>query len=173
MSSFAAVIRKDLKLEARGGHSTLALLAMSMMVLVVLVFALDAARVRSADTAAGALWVAMVFSGLVGATRALGAERENNAIRGLLLSPLDPATLYAAKLVAAFIFMAVAEIGAVILMVLFLIVIFSVSKTTGRSCRLVAFCENRRRECNEGATGNLRKINETTIKEASKILLLQ
>jgi heme exporter protein B len=97
----------------------LALLAMSMMVLVVLVFALDAARVRGADTAAGALWVAMVFSGLVGATRVLGAERENNAIRGLLLSPLDPATLYAAKLVAAFIFMAVAEIGAVILMVLF------------------------------------------------------
>ena len=119
MTSFAAVIRKDLRLELRGGQSTLALLAMSMMVLVVLVFALDAARVRRADTAAGALWVAMVFSGLVGATRALGAERENNAIRGLLLSPLDPGTLYAAKLVAAFIFMAVAEIGAVILMVLF------------------------------------------------------
>jgi len=119
VSSLAAVIRKDLRLELRGGQSMLALLAMSMMVLVVLVFALDAARVRSADTAAGALWVAMVFSGLVGATRALGAERENNAIRGLLLSPLDPATLYAAKLVAAFIFMAVAEIGAVILMVLF------------------------------------------------------
>jgi heme exporter protein B len=119
VSSLAAVIRKDLRLELRGGQSTLALLAMSMMVLVVLVFALDAARVRSADTAAGALWVAMVFSGLVGATRVLGAERENNAIRGLLLSPLDPATLYAAKLAAAFIFMAVAEIGAVILMVLF------------------------------------------------------
>lgn len=125
MSAFSAVIRKDLRLELRGGQSTLALLAMSMMVLVVLVFALDAARVRSADTAAGALWVAMVFSGLVGATRALGAERENNAIRGLLLSPLDPATLYAAKLVAAFIFMAVAEIGAVILMVLFFNLEFS------------------------------------------------
>jgi heme exporter protein B len=119
------VIRKDLRLELRGGQSMLALLAMSMMVLVVLVFALDAARVRSADTAAGALWVAMVFSGLVGATRVLGAERENNAIRGLLLSPLDPATLYAAKLVAAFIFMAVAEIGAVILLVLFFNLEFS------------------------------------------------
>jgi heme exporter protein B len=107
----------------------LALLAMSMMVLVVLVFALDAARVRSADTAAGALWVAMVFSGLVGATRVLGAERENNAIRGLLLSPLDPATLYAAKLVAAFIFMAVAEVGAVILLVLFFNLEFSADLT--------------------------------------------
>jgi heme exporter protein B len=127
VSAFAAVIRKDLKLEARGGQSTIAIFAMSMMVLVVLVFALDAARVRSADSAAGALWVALVFSGLVGATRVLAAERENNAIRGLLLSPLDPATLYAAKLAAAFIFMAVAEIGAVILMVLFFNLEFNAS----------------------------------------------
>ncbi len=125
MSAFAAVIRKDLRLEARGGHSTLALLAMSMLVLVVLVFALDAARVRSVDTAAGALWVAMVFSGLVGATRALSAERENGAIRGLLLSPLDPGTLYTAKLAVAFTFMAAAEAGAVILMVLFFNLEFS------------------------------------------------
>ena len=127
MSAFAAVIRKDLRLELRGGQSIIALLAMSMLVLVVLVFALDAARVRGADSAAGALWVAMVFSGVVGATRALSAERENGAIRGLLLSPLDPATLYAAKLVVAFIFMAVAEAGAVILMVLFFNLEFNAS----------------------------------------------
>src|SRR5258708_23507051 len=116
MSAFAAVIRKALRLELRGGNSTIALLAMSILVRVVLVFALDAARMRSFDTAAGALWVAMVFSGVVGATRALSAERENGAIRGLILSPLDPATLYAAKLAVAFIFMAAAEAGAVILM---------------------------------------------------------
>ena len=119
MSGFAAVLRKDLRLELRSGESTLALLALSMLVLVVLVFALDAARVRSVDAAAGALWVAMVFAGMLGANRALLAERDNGAIRGLLLSPLDPATLYAAKLAAALIFMAVAEVGAVILMVLF------------------------------------------------------
>ena len=113
------MLRKDLRLELRSGESTLALLALSMLVLVVLVFALDAARVRSVDAAAGALWVAMVFAGMLGANRALLAERDNGAIRGLLLSPLDPGTLYAAKLAAALIFMAVAEVGAVILMVLF------------------------------------------------------
>ncbi len=105
------MLRKDLRLELRSGESTLALLALSMLVLVVLVFALDAARVRSVDVAAGALWVAMVFAGMLGANRALLAERDNGAIRGLLLSPLDPGTLYAAKLVAALIFMAVAEVG--------------------------------------------------------------
>ena len=41
------MLRKDLRLELRSGESTLALLALSMLVLVVLVFALDAARVRS------------------------------------------------------------------------------------------------------------------------------
>jgi heme exporter protein B len=61
----------------------------------------------------------MVFSGMLGAGRALLAERDNGCMRGLLLSPLDPATLYAAKLCAALIFMLVAEIGAVVLMVLF------------------------------------------------------
>src|SRR5271170_8086575 len=116
VSGFAAVLRKDLRLEMRSGESTLALLALSM---VVLVFALDAGRVRSVDVAAGALWIAMVFAGMLGANRALIAERDNGAIRGLLLSPLDPGTLYAAKLAAALIFMAVAEVGAVILMVLF------------------------------------------------------
>ncbi|MGZ6212107.1 MAG: heme exporter protein CcmB, partial [Candidatus Binataceae bacterium] len=72
-----------------------------------------------AAAAAGALWVALVFSGMLGATRAVSAENENGCIRALLMSPLDRAALYAAKLAAAFIFMAVAEAASIILMVLF------------------------------------------------------
>ncbi|MDO8432063.1 MAG: heme exporter protein CcmB [Candidatus Binatus sp.] len=125
MAGFATVLRKDLRLELRGGESTIALLALSLLVMVVLVFALDASRVRGVDTAAGALWVAMVFSGMLGAGRALLAERDNGCIRGLLLSPLEAATLYAAKLAAALIFMLVAEVGAVVLMVLFFNLEFS------------------------------------------------
>ena len=120
MTGFSVMLRKDLRLELRSGESTIALVALSLLILVVLVFALDpVGGVRDAATAAGALWVAMVFAGMLGANRALLAERDNGAIRGLLLSPLDPGTLYAAKLAAALIFMAVAEVGAVILMVLF------------------------------------------------------
>ena len=127
MSAFAAVLRKDLRLELRSGESTIALLALSLLVLVVLAFALDAARVRSIDTAAGALWVAMVFAGMLGAGRTLQAENANGAIRGLMLSPLDPAMLYLAKLAAVFIFMTVAETGAIALMVLFFNLEFSSS----------------------------------------------
>jgi heme exporter protein B len=119
MGGFAAILRKDLRLELRSGRTTVALVALSLLVLVVLVFALNPAVARGPEPAAGALWVALVFAGMLGATRALLAESENGCIRGLLLSPVDRATLYAAKLAASFIFMLVAEAAGVIMMVLF------------------------------------------------------
>ncbi len=120
VSSFTAVLRKDLLLEVRGGQSTVALGALSLLVLVVLVFAFNpGGGEQGAEAAAGSLWVALVFSGMLGATRAVSAESENGCLRALLLSPLDRAALYAAKLAAAFIFMAVAEAASIILMVLF------------------------------------------------------
>jgi heme exporter protein B len=118
VTAFAAILRKDLRLELRGGESTLTLIALSLLILVALVFALDPAG-GDAGAAAGALWVAMIFSGMLGATRALLAERDNGCLRALLLSPADRASIYCAKLTAAFIFMAVAESAAVIIMVLF------------------------------------------------------
>jgi heme exporter protein B len=120
MAGFVAILRKDLRLEARSGESTIALVALSLLILVVMVFALDpVGGVRDAATAAGALWVALIFAGMIGSTRALLAERENGCIRALILSPLDRGALFAAKLVASFIFMAIAEVAAVILVVLF------------------------------------------------------
>lgn len=119
MAAFGVIVRKDLRLEMRSGLSTIALVAISLLILVVLVFALPPYVARGAEPAAGALWVALIFSGTLGATRALLAERENGCIRALVLSPVDPATLYGAKLAAAFIFMAVAELAAGVMMVLF------------------------------------------------------
>ncbi len=125
MGALAAMLRKDFRLELRSGRSTIALVALSLLILVVLVFALDASGQRRADAAAGALWVALVFSGMLGATRVLTAEAENGCIRALTLSPLDPAAIYGEKLIAAFIFMAVAEVAAIILAVLFFNLQFS------------------------------------------------
>src|SRR6202030_2876383 len=120
MASLAAVLRKDLLLEVRGGQSTVALGTLSLLVLVVLVFAFNpGGGEQGIEAAAGALWVALVFSGMLGATRAVSGESENGCMRALLMSPIDRAALYAAKLAAAFIFMAVAEAASIILMVLF------------------------------------------------------
>jgi heme exporter protein B len=120
MSGFSAILRKDLRLELRSGESTIALIALSLLILVVLVFALDPiGGVRDAATAAGALWVAMIFAGMIGSTRVLLAERDNGCLRALILSPLDRGALFLAKLTAAFIFMAIAEAAAILMVVLF------------------------------------------------------
>jgi heme exporter protein B len=120
MYRFSAVLRKDLRLELRGGESTIALAAIALLVLIVLVFALNpAGGVRDAPAAAGALWIALIFAGMLGAGRALLAERDNGCMRALLISPIEPASLYCAKLAAALIFMMVAELATIVMMVLF------------------------------------------------------
>jgi len=119
VSGFAAILRKDLKLELRTGDSTVTLVALSVLILLALVLAFDPNQGRSGDLAAGALWIALIFAGMLGSSRALIAERHNGCILGLLLSPIDRAQIYAAKLAAAFIFMMVAEVASVILLMLF------------------------------------------------------
>ncbi len=53
-----------------------------------------------ANGIAGILWVAVLFSGTVALSRTFDRERENEAIRSLLLSPAPRSALYAGKLMA-------------------------------------------------------------------------
>jgi len=120
MAAFAAILRKDLSLELRAGESLLTLVGLSLLILVAMVFALSpVGGVRDAQVAAGALWVALLFAGSMGAARNLLAERDNGCLSALLMSPADRATIFLAKLAAAFSFMAIAEIAAVAILVLF------------------------------------------------------
>jgi heme exporter protein B len=119
VGAFAAILRKDLRLELRTGDSTVTLIALSTLILLVLVLAFAPDPQRSVDLAAGALWIALIFAGMLGSSRALIAERENGCMLGLLMAPVDRASIYAAKLAAAFIFMMVAEAASIILLMLF------------------------------------------------------
>jgi heme exporter protein B len=127
MRRLSAVLRKDLRLELRAGESTIALVVIALLVMIVLVFALNPpGGNRDAPIAAAALWVALIFAGMLGAGRSMLAERENGCLRALLMSPIDPASLYCAKLAAALIFMIAAEIAATVLIVLFFNLSFDV-----------------------------------------------
>ena len=120
MSDFAAILGKDLRLETRAGESVLTLIALSMLILVAMVFALNpTGGARDAETAAGALWVATLFAGTMGATRVVLAEHQNGCMKALLMSPVDRASIFFAKFAAAFIFIAIAEVAAVAVLVLF------------------------------------------------------
>ena len=119
LEGFRPIVRKDLRLELRSGESTLALVSLSLLILVALVLTLGPGGNERAELAGGALWIALIFSGMLGATRSLLAERDNGCIRGLLLSPVQPATIYAAKLTVALIFMSEAGAAVLVMLVLF------------------------------------------------------
>ena len=106
----AVLAKKDLLLELRARDTLPAMLLFVISSLVVFHFALPA---HSSELAAmGLLWVALVFTALVGLTRAFVAEREQRLIDGLLLAPCDRSAIWAAKAIAVLAFLGAAEIVA-------------------------------------------------------------
>jgi heme exporter protein B len=105
-----ALARKDLLLELRARDTLPAMLLFVVTALVVFHFALPA---EASETAAkGLLWVAIVFTALLGLTRAFVAEREQGLLDALVLSPADRSAIWLAKSLAVLAFLAAAEIVA-------------------------------------------------------------
>jgi heme exporter protein B len=106
----AVLARKDLTLELRARDTLPAMLLFVVSTLVVFHFALPE---HSSDLAAkGLLWVAIVFTALVGLTRAFVAEREQRLIDGLLLAPCDRSAIWLAKSASVLAFLGIAELVA-------------------------------------------------------------
>jgi heme exporter protein B len=112
-----ALTRKDLLLELRARDTLPAMLLFVVAVFVVFHFSLPAS---SSDLAAnGLLWVAIVFTALLGLGRAFVPEREQRVFDGLVLAPSDRSAIWLAKSIATFGFLALAEVVALPVFALF------------------------------------------------------
>jgi heme exporter protein B len=103
----AVLARKDLLLELRARDTLPAMLLFVLTTLVVFHFALPAQS--SHDAALGLLWIAILFTAILGLTRAFVAEREQHLFDGLVLSPCDRSAIWLAKALAMLAFLLVAE----------------------------------------------------------------
>ena len=92
-----AILRKDLRIELRSREGVTSLLVLGLLVLLVLQFA--SPERSSADAAAAGLWIAFVLAGTVGAQRSFLVERENLCLHGLVTAPVEPSTIYLAKMI--------------------------------------------------------------------------
>jgi heme exporter protein B len=102
-----ALARKDLLLELRARDTLPAMLLFVLSTLVVFHFVLPG---NSSDlAAAGLLWVALVFTALLGLSRAFAAEREQGVIDGLVLAPSDRSAIWLGKALSVLAFLALAE----------------------------------------------------------------
>jgi heme exporter protein B len=110
LSDVAALTRKDLLLELRARDTVPAMLLFVLAVLVVFHFVLPSNP--SALAAKGMLWIAIVFTALLGLARAFAAEREQGVIDGLVLAPSDRSAIWLGKAIALLVFLVLAELVA-------------------------------------------------------------
>jgi heme exporter protein B len=102
-----ALARKDLILELRSRDTVPAMLLFVVSALVVFRFALPA---DASDLAAqGLLWVALVFTALLGLTRSFAAERDQRLLDGLVLAPCDRSAIWLGKGISVLAFLLLAE----------------------------------------------------------------
>lgn len=106
----AALARKDLLLELRARETLPAMLLFVLATLVAFRFALPSDASERASI--GLLWVAILFTALLGITRAFIPEREQRVLDGLVLSPVDRSAIWLGKVVATLAFLGAAELVA-------------------------------------------------------------
>lgn len=103
------LLRKDLQIELRTGEVvvTTGLFATLVTLLASISFFVDEASGRL--VAPGVLWVTIAFAGVLAMSRSWARERDNDAFRGLLLSPVPRAAIYLGKLLGTMVFLSVVE----------------------------------------------------------------
>jgi heme exporter protein B len=110
VADVVALARKDLRLELRARDTLPAMLLFVLSALAVFHFALPGGA--GDDAAYGLLWVALVFTALLGLARAWAPERAGGVLDGLVLAPCDRSAIWLGKTIATLGFLVAAEIVA-------------------------------------------------------------
>src|SRR6185503_4407178 len=105
----AALARKDLLLELRGKELLPSMALFVLAVLVAFRFALTSEQEAASQ---GLLWVAIIFTALLGLGRAFVPEREQGILDALVLAPCDRSAIWLGKVLATMAFLLVVEVVA-------------------------------------------------------------
>jgi heme exporter protein B len=108
LADVGALARKDLLLELRARDTLPAMLLFVISTLVVFHFVLPGDSSELAAT--GLLWVAVLFTALLGLSRTFAAEREHGVIDGLVLAPSDRSAIWLGKTLSLLAFLILVEL---------------------------------------------------------------
>jgi heme exporter protein B len=79
-------------------------------VIVVFSFAFDPSSNMTKAVIPGIIWVIIVFAGILGLNRSFISEQRNDTIQGLLVAPMEAASIFLGKFIANFIMILIVEI---------------------------------------------------------------
>jgi len=109
---FKAILRKDIVMELRTFEMLTSMGLYTLLTLVIYQIALSqsgsAFDVR--QIAAGLLWLAFVFTSMLGLNRSLVHEKDQGCLEALLLSPVDRPVIFFAKAAGNLIFLLIVEV---------------------------------------------------------------
>jgi heme exporter protein B len=117
-TAFAAILAKDLRVEARTLRSLAAMLLFAATSFVIFRFGLERTSLSGA-LASGVLWVTLLFAAILGVNQLFVAEREEGGFDAIRLAPIDRTAVLAAKASALVIYLALVELLAIPLFALF------------------------------------------------------
>jgi heme exporter protein B len=107
-----ALLRKELLVELRTLESVPGMSLFAVSTFVVFHFALNRNSIEG-DTAAGILWVTLLFAAILGVNRLFVADAEQGGFDGFLLAPVDRSAMFLAKTLTLLIYLMALELVAV------------------------------------------------------------
>jgi heme exporter protein B len=113
------LVAKDLLVELRNRETFTVMLFFAVVILFLFHFGLNPERENTAQLAPGLLWLAFLFTGVLGLGRSFQAEQTNDCLEQLLLAPGDRGNIFLGKLVGNVVFMLAVELLIVPLFALF------------------------------------------------------
>lgn len=114
-----AIAGKDLRIERRSRTALLTASTFAVLIQLVFVFARDTATTTLAMVAPSVLWITMALTSLLALNRAFLLEREHAAMEGILLAPVPRAALFWGKWLGNLLFVALVQLLAFLVWVLF------------------------------------------------------
>ncbi len=109
---FRAILRKDIVMELRTKEmvTSMGLYALLTMVIYQVALSQSGTAFDPRLIAAGLLWLAFVFTSMLGLNRSLVHEKDQGCLEALLLSPVDRPVIFFAKATGNFIFLLIVEV---------------------------------------------------------------
>ncbi|MFZ7945203.1 MULTISPECIES: heme exporter protein CcmB [Bacillaceae] len=102
--------KKDLYSELKTKQILTTQIIFAGLVIVVFSFAFDPANNTTKAVIPGVIWVIIVFAGILGLNRSFISEQRNDTMQGLLVAPMEGASIYLGKFLANFTMMLVVEL---------------------------------------------------------------
>jgi heme exporter protein B len=104
------LLGKDLLVELRNRETFTVMLFFAVVMLFLFHFSLNPERENTTQLAPGLLWLAFLFTGVLGLGRSFQAEQANDCLEQLLLVPGDRGNIFLGKLVGNVAFMLAVEL---------------------------------------------------------------